>query len=187
MKQYQYKVKTREGQQIQGIVEADDKNAAIGKLRSQKYYVTSLREKKAQKSSFSFLQPRGKVKAKHLAILCRQFAIQLETGLSLVNSLQLLEEQSSDPRVKQAFQQIRLDVASGSSFTKSLDKHSELFPHVFLRLIEAGEIAGALPAVLDRLAIYYEREDELRKKISEALMYPAVISVFAVVMVAAPL
>src|SRR5690606_16572611 len=78
---------------------------------------------------------------------------------------------------------IRLDVASGSSFTRALEKHRAVFPNVFIHLVEAGEVSGTLPEVLDRLASYYEREDELRKKISEAMMYPAIISSVAVVMV----
>jgi type IV pilus assembly protein PilC len=107
----------------------------------------------------------------------------LSTGISLVKALEVLEGQAPEPAFAKVLRSIRLDVASGTAFTKALDKHREVFPHVFIHLVEAGEISGALPEVLDRLAIYYEREDELRKKISDALMYPAIISSVSVVMV----
>ncbi len=177
MKKFQYKAKTRTGANLGGVLEAATQEDAVAKLRSEGYFVTNIKE--VSTSTTRLFRPRGKVKPKLLAILCRQFAIQIEAGLSLVQSLRLLEEQTADPRVRDAFREIRVDVASGSSLTKSLEKHSDLFPYVFINLVAAGELAGALPTVLERLAIYYEREDELRKKVSEALMYPAVISVFA--------
>jgi len=182
MKRYAYKGKSRNGQGVQGVLEVADRETAVALLREQGYYVISLKE--ATKSTrLKALVPAGRLKAKHLAIFCRQFAIMLGTGMSLIRSLQLLEAQSHDMRLRQALEQIRLDVASGSSFTRSLEKHNDLFPQVFTSLVEAGELAGALPEVLERLAIYYEREDELRKKISEALMYPGVITVAAVIMI----
>ena len=181
MKKFVYKAKSRHGQPMQGVLEVENRDIAVAKLREQGFLVTSIRESINQE--ITLFQSRAPVKAKHLAVLCRQFSIELQTGLSLVQSLELLEEQSADKRLQKALGQIRLDVASGSSFTKSLDKHKDLFPHVFIHLVEAGEVAGALPEVLERLAIYYEREDELRKKISEALMYPGIITAVAGLMV----
>lgn len=182
MSRYAYKGKSRDGLGVKGIIEVADRETAISKLREKGYYITSLREA-SQPTGRKLLEPRGKLKAKHLALLCRQFSVMLGAGSSLVRSLQLLETQSQDPRLQRALGQIRLDVASGSSFTKSLEKHTELFPHVFIYLIEAGELAGALPEVLERLADYYEREDELIKKISEALTYPCVVAAVALAMV----
>jgi type IV pilus assembly protein PilC len=101
----------------------------------------------------------------------------------LVKALEVLEGQAEEPAFAKVLQTVRLDVASGTAFTKALEKHKEVFPNVFIHLVEAGELAGAMPEVLERLALYYEREDELRKKVSEALMYPTIISVVSVAMV----
>jgi len=167
---------------VHGFIEVENRELAVAQLRERGYIITSLKE--APKSTtLSLLEPKGALRPKYLAIFCRQFAIMLGTGLSLVNSLQVLAEQALEKRLSKALDSIRLEVASGTSFTKALDKHRGLFPNVFIHLVEAGEIAGALPEVLDRLALYYEREDELRKKISEALMYPAIVSVMAVLMI----
>lgn len=180
MKQFTYTVRTRGGKTVQGVIHAENEAAAASELRKDGYIVTSLKEAKEARQLF---QKKVNMKAKHLALFCRQFAIMLGTGLTLVKSLELLEEQAVEPAFGKVLQTIRLDVASGMGFTKALEKHRQVFPHVFIYLIEAGEVTGSLPEILDRLAIYYEREDELRKKISEALMYPVIIGSVSMLMV----
>lgn len=180
MIRYAYTGRSRTGKTVKGFIEAENEAAARLQLREQGHIVTSL---KAAREPLTLFQPKVRFKAKHLALFCRQFAIMLSTGISLVKALEVLEGQAPEPAFAKVLRSIRLDVASGTAFTKALDKHREVFPHVFIHLVEAGEISGALPEVLDRLAIYYEREDELRKKISDALMYPAIISSVSVVMV----
>ena len=180
MKRFSYAGRSRTGQIIEGVIEAESELAAASSLREQGYLVTSLKE---AKEPITLFQRIIRLKAKHLALFCRQFAIMLGTGLTLVKTLELLEAQAEEPAFAKILQSIRLDVASGTAFTKALEKHRAVFPHVFIHLVEAGEVTGALPEVLDRLAIYYEREDELRKKISEALMYPAIITSVSLLMV----
>lgn len=172
MKRFAYVGRTRGGKTVEGFVEAENEMAAASELRKEGYFVTSLKQVKEPTSLF---QKRVKLEAKHLALFCRQFAIMLGTGLSLVKTIELLEAQQENVGFAKILQEIRLDVASGVDFTRALEKHRSVFPHVFIHLVEAGEVSGTLPEVFDRLAIYYEREDELRKKISEALMYPSII------------
>ncbi len=186
MIQFQYKARDRQGREVNGTIEMDTKELAVTSLREQGYYVTEIKEvSKRRLSNIVIFQSSKTLKAKDLALFCRQFAIQLEAGLSLTACLELLEEQSADEILKNVLRTIRLDVASGMTFTNAVEKHKEIFPHEFIYLISAGEIAGELPAVLEQLAVYYEREDELRKKLSEALMYPIVIASIAVIVVIA--
>ena len=181
MKRFAYVGRTRSGQTVEGFIEAENEMAAANQLRNENSFVlTSLKE---AKEPIQLLRKRVKIKAKHLALFCRQFAIMLGTGLTLVKTLELLEEQQDDASFAKVLQVIRLDVASGISFTRALEKHRSVFPHVFIHLVEAGEVTGALPEIFDRLALYYEREDELRKKISEALMYPGIITTVSILMV----
>ena len=180
MIRYAYTGRSRSGKAVKGFIEAENEGEARTQLRQEGYIVTSL---KAAREPIALFQKRVKLKAKHLALFCRQFAIMLSTGLSLVRALGLLEEQAAEPGFSKVLQSIRLDVASGTAFTRTLEKHRDVFPHVFIHLVEAGEVSGTMPEVLERLATYYEREDELRKKISEALMYPAIITSVSFVMV----
>ncbi|WP_461360029.1 type II secretion system F family protein, partial [Candidatus Darwinibacter acetoxidans] len=165
MIRYAYNGRNKAGKVMRGVIEAENEAAARAQLRQDGLIVTSLRTARETRSLF---QGRVRLKAKHLSLFCRQFAIMLSTGLSLVKALGLLENQAAEPGFASVLQTIRLDVASGSSFTRALEKHRAVFPNVFIHLVEAGEVSGTLPEVLDRLASYYEREDELRKKISEA-------------------
>lgn len=186
MAKYTYKARDSQGKLVRGSFEGDSRDAAVKALKSRGLIITQLQE--APESSFSKLSKsvsRKPVKAKVLAILARQFAIQLEAGVSLINSLQLLEEQSQDKRLTDALRTIRLDIASGSSFTDAINKHRTVFPHEFVHLVEAGELAGELSTVFNQLAVYYEKEDELQKKVSEALMYPAIIGSVAFLVVLA--
>lgn len=180
MLRFAYKGRNQSGQAVSGVIQAASEVAAASQLRKDGFIVTSVKE---VKEPIRLFQSKVKLKAKHLALFCRQFAIMLGTGLTLVNALELLEEQAIDASFGQVLQTVRLDVASGTAFTKALEKHRKVFPHMFIHLVEAGEVSGSLPEVLDRLAIYYEREDELRKKIAEASMYPAIIISVSLVMV----
>ncbi len=180
MTRFAYKGRSQNGQAVSGVLQAESEVAAAGQLRRDGLIVTSIKE---VKEPIQLFQKRVKLKAKHLALFCRQFGIMLGTGLTLVKALELLEAQAIEPAFGQVLQTVRLDVASGTAFTKALEKHRKIFPHMFVHLVEAGEVSGSLPEVLDRLAIYYEREDELRKKISEALMYPVIIISVSLVMV----
>lgn len=180
MLRFAYKGRNQSGQAVSGVIQAASEVAAASQLRKDGFIVTSVKE---VKEPIRMFQSKVKLKAKHLALFCRQFAIMLGTGLTLVNALELLEEQAIDASFGQVLQTVRLDVASGTAFTKALEKHRKVFPHMFIHLVEAGEVSGSLPEVLDRLAIYYEREDELRKKIAEASMYPAIIISVSLVMV----
>lgn len=180
MIRYAYTGRSKTGQPVKGFIDATNEAEAREQVRERGYFLTSLKE---AKEPLVLFEKKVRLKAKILALFCRQFAIMLGTGLSLVKSLELLETQTDDAGFAKILKEIRLDVASGVGFTKALEKHRQVFPHVFIHLVEAGEVSGALPEVLERLAIYYEREDELRKKISEALMYPAIITSVSLVMV----
>ncbi|HKM18056.1 MAG TPA: type II secretion system F family protein [Limnochordia bacterium] len=185
MGKFVYKARNPRGKLVRGVVESDSREEALADLRVRGLQVTQIQA--APQSSLSQIvnrtASRKPLKSKVLALLARQLAIQLEAGVSLISSLQLLEEQSQDQRLTKALYTIRLDIASGSSFTSAIAKHRTLFPHEFIHLVEAGELAGELPTVFDHLAAYYEKMDELQKKVSEALMYPAIVGSVAVVMI----
>ena len=185
MAKFAYKARDSHGKLIRGFVEGNSRDEALASLRNKGLHVTQIQA--TPQSGLSRIighsVSRQPVKSKILAVLARQLAIQLEAGVSLIASLQLLEEQSQDKRLAKALYAIRLDIASGSSFTSAIGKHKSVFPHEFIHLVETGELAGELPTVFDQLAEYYQRMDELQKKVSEALMYPAIIGAVAFVMI----
>lgn len=185
MDKYFYKARDAQGKPIRGFMEGSSKEEILASLRSMGLHVTQIQAVPQSTFLRLFRQQSGRrqVKVKELAILARQLAIQLDAGVSLISSLQLLEEQCQNQRLAAALNAIRLDIASGSSFTNAIGKHRAVFPHEFIHLVEAGELAGELPNVFGQLAAYYERMDELRKKVSEALLYPIIVGSVAAVMI----
>lgn len=184
MKNFKYKARDQQGKIVKGALAIESKELAVADLREQGLYVAQITEvPQSTLSQITLFQKKSPLKIKLLALLCRQFAILLQAGVSLVEVLQILEVQTVEKRLNTALQSIRLDVASGTSFTDAVTKHRNLFSHEFIHLIEAGEVAGELPAAFNQMAVYYEREDELRKRVSEALMYPSIIAVVAVIVV----
>ena len=182
MSKFMYKARDSQGKLVKGSIDMDSKEEVLASLRSKGLIVTQLKAVSQNKLSFA-VTSRKTVKNKLLALLARQLAIQLEAGVSLIASLQILAEQSQDKRLAQALDTIRLDISSGSSLTSAISKHKTIFPHEFIHLVEAGELAGELPTVFNQLATYYEKMDELQKKVSQAMLYPMLIGVVAVIVV----
>lgn len=144
MDKYFYKARDAQGKPIRGFMEGSSKEEILASLRSMGLHVTQIQAVPQSTFLRLFRQQSGRrqVKVKELAILARQLAIQLDAGVSLTSSLQLLEEQCQNQRLAAALNAIRLDIASGSSFTNAIGKHQAVFPHEFIHLVEAGELAG---------------------------------------------
>lgn len=177
---YTYKVRTRNGQVIKGSTPGESTSAIAQRLRRQGYYVISV-QRQNQKTLWQMLnEPRGRVSVNTLSLFCRQFAVMLSSGMSVLDSLRLVEDQVRDVRMKKGLEVARQDVLGGSSLSTAFAATPNAFPQMVVQMVEAGETAGALTEVMDRLAIYYEREADTRAKIKEALMYPTVVSIVGI-------
>src|SRR5690606_35844558 len=125
---------------------------------------------------FSRPRPLG---PKELAVFCRQFGVMLATGMSVVASLRVLATQQSKPGVKSAIERVIRRVSGGDQLSSAFRRAISIFPRMLSDMLEVGEKSGNLPAVLERLSIFYEREAKLRGDIKQALTYPTVIFFFA--------
>lgn len=178
---FSYKVKARNGQILQGSIIGESSASITQRLRNQGYQVLSVR-KHTQKTLWERLnEPRGKVPASTLAIFCRQFAIMISSGMSVVDAMNLVSEQMRDARLKKGLQAARKEVLAGSGLGEAMATEPNAFPPMVVQMVEAGEAAGALYEMMERLAIYYEQEAETRAKVKEALMYPTLVSIVAVI------
>lgn len=180
---FQYKVRARNGQIIQGEITGANQPSVIQRLQAQGYAVLSV-EKPKQKTWWDRLnEPRGRVPAATLAMFCRQFAVMLASGMSIIDAMRIVNELVKDDRLKQGLAAVRQEVISGNGLGLAMAAHPKTFPPMVVQMVEAGEISGALNEVMERLAIYYEREAETRAKIKEALTYPALVAAVSVVAV----
>ncbi len=174
---FAYKVRTRNGQVLKGSTLGDSASVIMQRLRNQGYTVLSV-QRQAKTSLWQRLnEPRGRVPANALAVFCRQWAVMLGSGMSVIDAMRLVSDQMRDVRLKKGLEVARQEVMAGSGLGAAMATQPKAFPQMVVQMVEAGEMAGALNEVMDRLAIYYERESETRAKVKEALMYPTVVSI----------
>ncbi|MGH7864495.1 MAG: type II secretion system F family protein, partial [Candidatus Binataceae bacterium] len=166
---------------VSGVVDADNARTARGKLRTQGIFPTDLTEESRARAATSLLERmpfrRRGLPASELSLVSRQLSSLLGAGVQLVDALGALSEQTARPAIKQMLAKIRERVREGSSLADALAAHKEVFTDLYIGMVRAGEHAGALETVLDRLAEYSERQAEFTAKVRGALTYPAIMMV----------
>jgi type IV pilus assembly protein PilC len=181
---FDYEALDANGKRTKGKVDATTDGAAASALRQQG--LTPLLLTEAGKGLNKDLQIPGfggKVGLKDLAIFTRQFATMASSGLSLLRSLAILEEQATKPKLATAIRDVRRDIEGGSSLSGALAKRDKIFPRLMIAMIAAGETGGFLDGALDRIAINFEKDANLRAKIKSALTYPVIVVCFSVLMI----
>ena len=124
----------------------------------------------------------NKVKHKDLAIFSRQFATMINSGLSLIRSLNILVEQTESRGLREALVEVRSDVEQGQSLSQAIAKHEKVFPKLYVAMVRAGEAAGMLDEVLLRVAAMLEADVRLRSKIKSAMTYPVIVLIMALML-----
>jgi type IV pilus assembly protein PilC len=174
---YMWKGKSPSGEILSGEYAADTKEDLIGYLRKRKIIITSVREKSKE---FNITMPWEKrVSVKDLGVFTRQFATMINAGLPMVQCLDILASQTEKPYFRQSIAAVMSDVEGGSTLGESMGKHPTIFSRLFVNMVEAGEAGGILDLILNRLAVYLEKADQLQRKIKSAMTYPTVVCVVA--------
>lgn len=173
---YTYKGKDKRGKPIQGELKAS--SAVMVKAQLRKQGIAASRVKKKTKPLFTGQKP---VKPQDIAIFTRQLATMMKAGVPLVQSFDLVGEGADKETLREIIYTIRDDVSSGISLEGALRKHPKHFDDLFCSLVGAGEQAGALETMLDRIATYKEKTESLKAKIKKALTYPIAVVLVAVV------
>jgi type IV pilus assembly protein PilC len=181
MPSFVWKGRTRSGQNQEGQLLADTRDAAVAVLRRQQIQVTSIREKGREIKLIPRI-PRG-VGSKRVAIFTRQFSVMLDAGLPLVQCLEILGEQEENRTFQTVIQQVRSDVESGASLADSMRKHPKVFDSLYTNMVAAGESGGILDIILQRLSVYIEKAVKLNSQVKSALIYPVSIIVIAALVV----
>ncbi|MBA7689676.1 putative type II secretion system protein F [subsurface metagenome] len=157
MAAYYYLARTRQGERVKGMVEAENEAAAASQLRPRGLVVISIKKsgfftfvRQASLTWMKILQPR--VKNKDVIVFTRQFATLISTGIPIVQALGILIEQTTNTTLKDILNEVRKDVEAGMALSTALTKHPKIFPPLFTNMIKAGEMGGILEAILSRLA-----------------------------------
>jgi type IV pilus assembly protein PilC len=164
-------------------MEADGEGAVASRLRSQGLIPVQIKKESKVNAKTEIRLRAEKVKLKDLAIFSRQFATMINSGLSLLRTLNILAEQSENGTLAKAIGGIRDDIERGSSLSAAMSKHPKVFNNLFVAMIRAGESGGQLDTVLMRVADNYEADYKLRQKVKSAMTYPVVVAGIAVLLV----
>ena len=181
---YQYSVRDKAGKVVTGTIEADSPAAVAQKLKSMGYAPVSISEHKAGiKTELRIPGFGGRVKMKDLAVMSRQFATMINSGLSLIRALNILSEQTESKKLAEILGEVRNEVETGKSLSEAMGGFPEVFPPLMVNMIKAGEVGGFLDQVLLQIAANYEAEVHLRGKIKAAMTYPVVVFIIAIIAV----
>lgn len=174
MEKFDYKVKTKDGQIKKGVVEARNQEQAAGVLRERGFWVISIKPK----GQGVFAEFKGgffkRVKETDKVNFTRQLATMIKAGLPITDALSILEYQSN-PAMGAVIGEILREIEGGGSLTAALEKQSNVFDQIYIALVRAGEAAGVLDEILERLADNLEKQKEFNSKIKGAMIYPAIV------------
>jgi type IV pilus assembly protein PilC len=172
---FQWEGMDKKGNRIKGKSLAPDEAALRADLRRQ-----GIAPSRVKKQSQAF-KAGGKPSAQDIAVFSRQLATMLAAGIPLVQSFEIVGNGHEKPSMQKLILDIKADVEGGTSLHEALAKHPLYFDDLFVNLVEAGEQAGALEGLLDKIATYKEKTEALKKKVKKALFYPAAVLVVAII------
>jgi len=178
MAAYGYSAIDAQGIELRGEIHAPDLDAAREQLRLRGLLAQYLHEMPAEGEE-GVRTVFKKVKPKSLQIFSRQFATMIDAGLSVVSALVILEEQTDDKYLSAVLTELRADVEGGLLLSQAMSRHPKIFNRLYIAMVEAGEAAGILDQVLDRVAFQIEKETQIKRRVKGAMMYPTMVLIFA--------
>ena len=180
MATYGYKAITKAGKEVKGSLEADNKDLAMAELRRQELTVIDLGEQSFLTKDID-IQIGGWPKARDLSVMCRQFVSMTKAGVSILESLKMLCEQTENKRLQDALKEVRISVEKGETLADSLAEHPKVFPGIMVNMVAAGEASGSLETALDRVAVQLEKNSKTQAMLKKAMIYPIVVCIVAVI------
>ena len=180
MTSFAYSAINAQGIELDGVISAADLSAAREQLRQRGLLAQTLKEvsegANIGQTSISF---GAAIKAKSLQIFSRQFATMIEAGLNVVGALVILEQQTTDQALAKVIEALRRDVEGGLLLSEAMARHPKVFSRLYVSMVEAGEAAGILDIVLDRVAFQIEKQEQIRRRVKGAMIYPTMVLIFA--------
>ena len=172
---FQWEGTDSRGKKVKGRTIAANEAAVRAELRHQGVVPLKVRKQS------TLFQKKGKVRPADIAIFSRQLATMLAAGIPLVQAFEIVGNGHDNPAMQKLIMAIKQDVEGGSALAEAISKHPLHFDDLFVNLVEAGEQAGALETLLDKIATYKEKTEAIKKKIKKALTYPAAVLAVAVI------
>src|SRR6266513_1847171 len=177
---YEYTARDVTGKVLAGAIEAESDATVTQKLREMGFFITNLHRKTEPVGVGEWFAKFKGIGLKDLAVFSRQFSTMVNAGLSLVRTLAILEDQTTQKQLKEVIAAVRTDIEGGATLSSALGKHPAAFSNLYVNMVKAGEAGGVLDDVLIRLANFLEKELTLRQKIKSATTYPVLLATAAI-------
>lgn len=192
MPKFQYLATDASGKEKKGTAEGASQEEVINALKAEGLYPTSVKpaavvnkKKPAKKKGGAITFGPMVIKGADLTLVTRQLAILLDAGLPLIRALKTLSAQSKNPAVVSVLDKTAASIEGGISFSEALAQHPKSFSDLYINMVRAGEAAGAMELILDRLATFMEKAAKIKSKVKSAMMYPAVVMTIAIAITSA--
>ena len=179
MAEFQYRVITPEGKEKKGTMEGKSVEQVSGVLKAQKNVILSVSEASLMNRDINF-SLGGRASARDYSIFCRQFVSIISAGVSIINALEMMRDQTENRTLKKALGEVYEDVSKGESMAGAMKKHSKVFPSMLCNMVEAGEASGSMEVAFERMAVQFEKENKLKQSVKKAMIYPIVLLVVMV-------
>lgn len=178
MPEYSFKARSLAGEAWNGTLEADSQEALEFILNDKGYFSTSVKEKGQQGFSLTSLFER--VDKRDLAVFCRQLAVIINSGVTIIEAIGILSEQVEKKFFKEVLRAVGDDVQKGKLLSQSMADYPDTFPEFLRNMIRVGEVSGTLDDIMNQLADYYENEERINRKVKSAMVYPIILAIMTV-------
>lgn len=172
----------KSGKEIKGSKSADNADQVSRELKNQGYTVLEVKEATALTKDISF-DFGGKPTPRDLSVFCRQFSSITRAGVTIIEALNMLADQTENAKMQKALFAVKADVEKGETLADSLEQHPNVFPELMIQMVRAGEASGSLETSMERMAIQFERSNKTRALVKKAMIYPIVVFVVAIAVV----
>lgn len=180
MVKYAYEAINKLGAEVKGTLEGNSDKEVISKLKSQGLIVISVKEQSFLTQDIN-IQIGGYPTARDLSVMCRQFVSMNKAGVTIIETLRMLYEQTENKRLKDALKEVRVNIEKGDTLAQALADHPKVFPDLMVNMVAAGEASGTLHIALERVSTQLERSNKTQALVKKAMIYP--IAVFCVAIV----
>lgn len=184
MATYSYLYINNQGKKQKGIMEADSTEVVLSTIRADGLTPISVTEQSVLNKDIN-LGLGKKIKPRDYSVFCRQFVSILSAGVTVINALDMLSEQTENPNLAKALKEVQIQVEKGSTLSGAMKNLGKVFPNMLVHMVEAGEASGSLTVAFERMAVQFEKDAELKGRVQKAMIYPIILGVVAVVVLIA--
>lgn len=182
MAAYGYEALDRAGKTVKGSIDADNIDKAKSELKQQGFTLLNIKEQSLLTRDIN-IEIGGYPKPRDLSVFCRQFVSMTRAGVSILEALKMLSEQTENKQLKKAVEGVRVSVEKGETLARSIKEYPKVFPELMVNMVAAGESSGSIDIAMERMAVQFEKANKTRALVKKAMMYPIIVCFVAIAVV----